>query len=188
MAAVGGAFCAFLLAAGIDWMWELTSVAVVGVVCLGITVVLAGGSVRWHAASVPRRLAWSTCGVVVAFVLMVSEAIPLVAQLRIGASQRASRQGNTAAAVSDARAAVRVQPWAATPHLQLALVYEQSGDLASARAELGRALARNPEGWQIALVSARVETELGDITAARKSYARARELNPRSALFAAAKE
>lgn len=187
VAAVGGAFCAFLLAAGIDWMWELTSVAVVAVVCLGITVVLGGVSVRWRATSRTNRLIWRVCGVVVAFALIMAEAIPLVAQLRIGASQRASRQGDTEAALSDARAAIRVEPWAATPYLQLALVYEQSGDLTSARAELERARARNPDGWQIALVSARVETELGDIAAARKSYARARDLNPRSALFAAAK-
>ena len=165
-------------------MWELTAVAVVAVACVGIAAVLDGRRVGLRATSRTTRLAWRGGGVAVALVLIVAELIPLLAQLRIGASQRASRQGKTALALADARAAVRVQPWAATPHLQLALVYEQTGDLASARTEIHRALARDPEGWQLALVSARLETESGNIAAARRRYARARALNPRSPLFA----
>jgi Tfp pilus assembly protein PilF len=112
--------------------------------------------------------------------------VPLLAQVRIGESQSASRQGAMSSALADARAAVRVQPWASTPYLQLALVYEQNGALSSARSAIEQALARDPGGWQLALVSARLETEQGDIAAARKEYARARALNPRSPLFAAA--
>lgn len=184
--AAGAAFCAFLLAAGIDWMWELTAVAVVGIVCLGLALVLAGGRVRQSptSRSVRLRLAWRAAVVVTALAVIAAEGVPLLTQVRIGQSQSAARRGNTSAALSAARAAVRIQPWAATPYLQLALVEEQTGALASARADIRQALTRDPGGWQLELVAARLEVELGDIAAARRSYERARSLNPRSPLFA----
>ena len=47
---------------------------------------------------------------------------------------RASARGDLAEALDRARSARAIQPWAASPHLQLALVREEQGELAAARA------------------------------------------------------
>ena len=73
---------------------------------------------------------------------------------------------------------------AASAKLQLALVREESPDLARARRAIVQATALDPDNWQIWLVRSRIETKLGLGHEAERSLARARELNPRSPLFA----
>jgi Tfp pilus assembly protein PilF len=90
--------------------------------------------------------------------------------------------------VSDARSAVRLQPWASSPYLQLALVSEASGNLPAARAAIGRAIHRDPSSWSVWLVAARIATKQGDLAAARRGLARAKSLNPRSPLFAGGRD
>jgi Tfp pilus assembly protein PilF len=87
-------------------------------------------------------------------------------------------------ALSAARAARRLEPWAASPRLQLALVLEQDGDLDAARGQIQSAVERDPEDWRLWLVKSRLETKAGAPAVAAASYSRARALNPRSPLFA----
>ena len=82
-------------------------------------------------------------------------------------------------------AAAKIEPWAATPYLRLALAEEGAGDLASARRAIGGATRRDPSDWRLWLVAARIESRLGDPEASARSRARARFLNPRSPLVAA---
>jgi Tfp pilus assembly protein PilF len=105
-------------------------------------------------------------------------------QYTLASSQEAVREGNLGQALDRALAARQLQPWAASPYLQLALVHEQREDLPAAEAAIREAIERDPLDWRLWLVAARVETESGDISAARESLARAIELNPRSPLFA----
>jgi Tfp pilus assembly protein PilF len=77
-----------------------------------------------------------------------------------------------------------VQPWAASPHLQLALVREQTGDLLAARDEIASAIDDDRSDWRLWLVQARLETKSGAIDRARSSLRHAMRLNPRSPLFA----
>ncbi len=82
-----------------------------------------------------------------------------------------------------AESARDIQPWAATPYLQLALLSEQMGALPMASTWIDKAIARDREDWRLWLVAARVETKLGHVAAAERSLHRAVELNPRSPLF-----
>jgi tetratricopeptide (TPR) repeat protein len=176
---------AYLLEAGIDWMWELTAVSVVAFLCLGmLTGASTARSESAPLASRPRRR--PLVGVLAALLvvgLMVAEGIPLLSQMNIRHSQTAAAQGESAQAVDDALAAKSIQPWAASPYLQIALVREQSGQLPEARQAIQDAIARDSADWRLWLVKARLETKGGLIEAARESLDRAKELNPRSPLF-----
>ena len=163
IAALLGTLTAYLVAAGIDWMWELTAVTLVGVCALGL---LAGPATLPAAASqrVPvahgRPLAAGLA--LAACALAIAEAVPLLADVELRRSQAEARAGRLAAARSHAVAATRLEPWAATPYVQLALVEERAGRLAEAAAAIERAIRRDRDDWRSWLVAARIHGRLGD--------------------------
>jgi len=85
--------------------------------------------------------------------------------------------------VNHAQSAVAIQPWAATPRLQLALVYEELGQLDLARRDIAQAIKRDDQDWRLQVVATRLAVKAGDVPAARRHLARARALNPRSHLL-----
>ena len=96
------------------------------------------------------------------------------------ASQDAAGRGDFTEALDRAASARAIQPWAASPHLQLALVREEQGELAAARTHVGDAIERDPRDWRLRLVAARLATKAGDIPAATAQLREARRLSPRS--------
>jgi Flp pilus assembly protein TadD len=82
-----------------------------------------------------------------------------------------------------ASAARAIEPWAASGHLQVALVLERAGMLDAARRSVRRALDADPDDWRIWLVAARLSVKAGAPDDARRDLARAAALNPRSPLF-----
>jgi hypothetical protein len=178
VAALLAGFVAFALEAAVDWVWEVTVVAAAGIACLGLAA--ASASRRPRAVPVLARAAVA----VTALAVIAAQALVLLAEIELRDSRAAARAGDFPAALAHALDARALEPWAATPRLQLALVAEETGDLASARGHIGAALERDSRDWRLWLVAARLETKAGAIAAARRSLARARELNPRSPLFA----
>ena len=79
---------AFLVAAGIDWMWELTVVGIVGVIAL--TAGLAGRDER-------HRATWALrAGTAIASALFIgTAAVSLVVHLDLQESERASQEGGS---------------------------------------------------------------------------------------------
>jgi tetratricopeptide (TPR) repeat protein len=186
IAALLGALVAFMVGAGIDWMWELTIVTVIGITCLALLVGPASNPQQDGAGLRVPRLRLAPRGIVVGacVVVVCLEGILLLSHMRLDQSQAAAARGDTQEALSAAQDAQALQPWAASPYLQLALLQEQSGDLKGARTRIGEALDRNGSDWRLWLVSARIETETGNIAQARSDLRRAKSLNPRSPLFA----
>ena len=119
-----------------------------------------------------------------AVVVIAAQAIPLLANEQVRASQDAAARGDGSEAVRDALAARRLQPWASSTNLQLALVEEQAGNLAEARAAIADAIDRDRSDWRLRLVAARLELKSGHTQAAREQVREAARLNPRSRLFA----
>ena len=201
IAALCAAFAAFALAAGIDWMWELTIVGVVGIACLAL---LTGSATEEKLPSVgkptdgfdegrpaprgARRIAPRAAFVVVCLVAICFEGLALFSQARLEESQAAAKRGDANAALSAADDARALEPWASSPYLQIALLQEQTGNLKAARQRIVAALDRDPSDWRLWLVSARIDAKAGLIGEARRSLARARSLNPRSPLFASNKQ
>ncbi len=194
IAALVGVLAAFALAAAIDWMWELTIVGLVAVVALGMLVghatlpaEAAGQADRPERARNPRDLrarALRTAAVAVSLAAIMCAAVPMLAQERLEQSQAAAGRGDAAEAVEAADGARSLQPWAASPYLQLALVQEQAGDLGQAKTYVEDALERDRSDWSIWLVAARIQTKAGFIKAGRRSLRRAQALNSKSELFA----
>ena len=184
VAALLGLVAAYLVAAGIDWMWELTAVTVVAIVALGLLTGPASTAV--DAVGEPRRgrrLAIGVAALVAGWILIVAQALPFLSNLEISRSQAAVRADDTDTALDRAEAAQALEPWAASPYLQIALVRETAGDLAGARAAIEDAIERDPLDWRLWLVRTRLETKDGAVAEARESLARAVELNPQSPLF-----
>jgi len=185
--AFGASFIAFAIAAGYDWMWEVTAVSVVGLASLGLLVGRGTATDRPQQQRSPRRagsrLALRIVPVVVVLGVLFAEAVPALVDMRIQSSQAAVSHGENSTAYEDALAAHAIQSWVSSPYVQLALVDEQRGRLRAARAWIESALARDRSSWTSWLIAARIDTKLGAISEARKSLHQARKLNPRSPVF-----
>jgi Tfp pilus assembly protein PilF len=112
------------------------------------------------------------------------EGVLLLAQSRLDDSRAAAQRGDQPAALSAALDARSIQPWAASPYLQLALLQEQSGNLRAADRRIREAIERDASDWRLHLVAARIAVKRGFIGKAKRDLDRARALNPRSPLFA----
>ena len=186
VAAAAALLCGYLLAAGMDWMWELTAVSIVAFAMLAVAVAACApeaGPARVAPRDRRPTVALGVAILAAAWLAICAAGLPLLTRLEIGSSQAAARAGRTGPALQAARSAIRLQPWAAQPYLQLALVSEQAGRLNTAGAAIHRAIARSPDDWHLWLVATRIETKQGRIGAARRSLRQARALNPRSPLF-----
>ncbi len=188
LAALTAVFAVFAAAAAIDWVWQLPVIAVIAFLALGLatgraTVEESRGTDRGTARQGSRRVAVAVSVLVVAWALICAQAIPWLAATKISDSQAAVRRGDLSAATKNALDAKSLQPWSSSPYLQLALVAEQRGDLASARTWVAKAIARDRTDWAVWLIASRIQRESGLAGEAARSYERARSLNPRSALF-----
>jgi O-antigen ligase/polysaccharide polymerase Wzy-like membrane protein len=183
VAAVIAAASAYLVAAAVDWMWQLTAVSVVGVACLGLLVASGAPPAKRRVRGAGRVLVRGLL-VFTALLAIACEGLPLLTDAQVRASQAAVVSGDSEAAAAHARKAVALQPWAASPYVQLALVDEQNQDLRAAAAAMRAALRRDPSDWRSWLIDARIETKRGEIGVATRSLKRAAMLNPRSPVFA----
>jgi len=171
---------AFFITAAFDWMWQLPVLPVAMLILAAALVAARGG-----AEPAPGSLTlWQRLGIgLVAVVAIVAIAIPLASTSLLRQSEEDFREGNLEAALSAARSAENVEPAAATPRLQQALVLEAAGQFDDAAAVAREATERESTNWRPWLVLSRIEAQRGDATASVDAYVKARSLNPRSSIF-----
>jgi hypothetical protein len=179
LAGATAAFVGFCTAAGFDWVWQLPAIPIAALL-LGAAIVAC----REHRPR-ERTRRWSGPALrggvaVLALAAAVAIAIPLGATTEYRSSQTAARSGNFRAALSDALTAQSLEPYAATPRLQKALVYEAVHDFPAASVAIAQATARGADNWQLWLVRARIDAESGRARAAVRDFRRAHALNPLS--------
>lgn len=109
--------------------------------------------------------------------------VPLATTNALRASQAAASAHHGAAALTDARTALRIEPGAASAALQAALVLEQRHRIAAAVVQARAATRDEPADWQAWLVRSRLEAEAGHAALAVGAFERARALNPESPIF-----
>jgi O-Antigen ligase len=178
LAAALAGFSVFLMTAAVDWMWQVPVVPAAALL-LACGLLVAPRDVVKPRLAVPWRI-----GVGAAAVLaIVAIAIPLASLSLVRQSQTAVREGDLAAALDEARSAQNVEPAAATPRLQQALVLELLGDLPAAEAAAREAVERESTNWRLWLVLSRIAAERGRAGAAVSAYKEARALNPRGEIF-----
>jgi hypothetical protein len=174
LAALLGAFSVYLLGAALDWMWELTAVTAVGIVLLGLLAGPAEPAAERAGRGVIAGLA------VAAALFAAAELVVLLADTELGRSRAAAAAGRYGAAHTAAVRATKLEPWAASPYLQVALVEESRGRFAAARQAIDRAVSRDDRDWQLWLVKSRIDDDLGLYASGAASLAQAKKLNPRS--------
>jgi hypothetical protein len=173
----GAAACgiAFFAAAAYDWVWQLAGIAVVGVGMLGFAL---------GALPSTRVSAWGRSGVLrpVLALLAVAAIIPQFVVLAAGAHLRNSHAAfnvkNATRARSEALAAKAIEPWAASPYLQLGLVSEAEGNYDAAASWVDEAISRSRRDYSLWVIAARIEAERGKGRLAVRDFHEARRLNP----------
>ncbi len=181
VAGVSAAIGAFCVAAGVDWAWELAVIPT--------AVMLLAGALLTN-RSRPGRAgvsfpAWGRISVALAALASVIViAIPLASTSAIRQSQGSAAAGDLSRALSEAKSASEIEPYADTPRLQAALLLEQQGNLAAAAREARAATTRGSADWRNWTTLSRIEAKRGNAAASVAAYRRARALNPRSLLFA----
>jgi hypothetical protein len=178
-----GAIGAFVVAAAFDWIWQVPVLPVTMLLLAGV-LITAGVRSPSRSRSGPTLGAPVRVGLAIfALAALVAIAIPLSAGNLIRESQSEAQAANLPAALSAARSAQNVEPDAALPHLQEALVLERQGEYGAAVEQARLATAKESVNWRNWLVLSRVQAEAGDAKAALRSYKKARSLNPTSRLF-----
>jgi tetratricopeptide (TPR) repeat protein len=181
IAAAAACGIAFFAAAAYDWVWQLAGIAVVGVGMLGFAL-----------GALPARRAsgWARVGALrpVLALVAVAAIIPQYVVLASGSHLRNSYDaynvGNGPRARSEALAAKAIEPWAASPYLQLGFVAEAEHRHAEAVRWAHEAIQRSRRDWNVWAAAAFFETKNGNVAAARRDLAEARLLNPHSKLLA----
>lgn len=173
------AMLAFAIGAGADWFWEIAALGVVFFLAAGVLV-----SARCaQLARAPRRGGEGTFGLVVgglaiAWVAAIALVGPLLVDREVKASQSAAASGDLTSAFNHAKTARSIEPFAASPYIQLGLLEELRGDYPAALERLTEAIEREDGNWQLYYLRSRVEHEAGNDARARADLEEAQRLNP----------
>jgi O-antigen ligase len=179
-AGLTAALAAFCVSATFDWIWQVP-------VLPAAFLLLAAAAL---APSLPQRVLSRRAYRVmrlgigaIAIACLIAIVIPLATTNLVRRSEAASARGDQTLALSDARAAARIESGAASPQIQEALVLELEGQPLAALIPARRAAADEPANWSTWLIISRLEAESGQRQRARTAFIRARSLNPKSPVF-----
>ncbi len=176
--ATTAAFCA---AAAFDWVWQIGVMPLIAM--LLVAAALGGDGERDRPGSMRTRVITRVLLGLVALLSLSAIAVPLAMTIKLRSSQAAVLEGDFHTALADAASAQNIEPDAASPRLQRALLLEQLGDLRGAAQAIAQAEVREPANWRIWLVASRLATESNRPALALAYYKRARALDPRSPIF-----
>jgi O-antigen ligase len=191
-AGAAAALLAFTVSAAADWVWQLPVLPAAFLLLAAAVFAPAPRPAVVRSLETPaatqaggrhRRLALRLGLVGAALACLIAIGIPLATASDVSKSQAAAAVGNTASALADARSAARLEPGAASPQLQLALVLELQHHYPAALTAARKATRDESQNWSNWLVLSRIEAESGHVKASVTAYRRARSLNPRSSLF-----
>jgi hypothetical protein len=174
---------AFAVGAAIDWFWEIAALGAIFFAAAGALVAARCGQLArerfaGNGQRQRRRFGLAVAGLAVAWISALALIGPLLVDREIDASNAASADGDFAAAVEHADNARSIEPWAASPYLQLGLLAESQGNFEAAADWLGEAIDREEGNWLLYYVRARIENAGGDGAAAQADLREAQRLNP----------
>ncbi len=179
----------FAIAAALDWVWEIAAMPAIFILLAAVIATDRDTnpadqtvSPRGHRGSRRRRrrreLAERTAIVALAVAALVAIALPLLGATALQESRIEASGGNLDAALAEADAAIDVQPYAATPRLQRALVLELMGNTNAAVEAAREATARESTNWRTWITLSRLQARRGNAAGAVQAFRRARELRP----------
>jgi tetratricopeptide (TPR) repeat protein len=171
----------FAIAAGFDWFWEIAGLGAVFFLAAGALVAARCAQIAAPAdgrGGRERNFGVVVAGVAVAWLAAIALVGPLLVEREIESSQHAVAGENITSAVDHADTARSIEPWAASPYLQLGLIAERQGEYDLAAHRLSQAIEREEGNWELFALRSRIEASGGDAAAAHADLEKARELNP----------
>jgi O-antigen ligase len=182
-AALIAAMLAFAVGAAFDWFWEIAALGAIFFLAAGVLVAVrceqlapSGETLSRRASG--RRYGLALAGLGAAWIAAVALVGPLLVDREIKSSRSAAANGEFATAVSHADTARSIEPWAASPYVQLGLLAELQGDYPTAIANFDKAIDREDENWQWYYLRSKAEHAAGAEAAAQRDLEKARRLNP----------
>jgi O-antigen ligase len=184
-AALFAAMLAFAVGAAFDWFWELAAIGGVFFLAGGVVVAarcaqLSKSGGRVEDGTEGRRYGLAVAGLAVAWIAAIALVGPLLVDRELDASHNAAAGNDINSALDHAKRARSIEPWAASPYVQLGLLAELRGEYEVAAIQFTHAINREDHNWQWYYLRSKVEHEAGDESAAATDLKRARELNPRA--------
>lgn len=180
LAALTAAALVFVLAAGVDWLWEL---AVLPVAFLFVAAAILNPPREEEAgAPIGRRseAALRIGGGLLALGAAALLYFPTFGATELAESQDDFRAGDLAGALAHAENAEDLQPYSAAPQMQAAFVHERAGELSRAATDARAAAEREPDNWEIFYLLSRIQAQRGKEGSALIAFRRAHQLNPLS--------
>jgi O-Antigen ligase len=177
---------AFAVCAALDWFWEIAALGFVFFLASGVLVAARCAQLRRGRAaangsgnvSATRRYGLAVAGVALAWITALLLIGPLLVDRELDSSRSAAAAGQLESAVDHADTARSIEPWAASPYVQLGLLAQENGEYPLAIQRLGQAIDREDQNWVLYYLRAKAEHEAGNGDAASNDLRRARELNP----------
>lgn len=180
VAALASVGIAFFVAASYEWVWQLAAIAVVGVGSLGIAL----GTLPSRPSLAARRTGFlRPILALLAVAAIVPQVVVLAEGIHMNESRAAAAASDRARAEAEALAAKAVEPWAASPYIQLAQLADDNGQYTDAHHWIELAIDRSPQNWVVWYIASGIDNDRGRIGAAAREFEKARALNPRGAVF-----
>jgi hypothetical protein len=189
-AALLGVALAFAVGIAYDWFWQLAVIGAVFFMATGILVAARCGQL-WRARAATRarqgievevhqesrRFGLTIAGLAIAWLTMLALIGPLLVDHEIHESNAAAPT-SLESAVDHADTARSIEPWAATPYLQLGLLAQAKGEYDTAIGRFEQAIDRENHNWTLYYLKAKAEHQAGRNEAAQSDRAEAERLNP----------
>jgi len=169
--AATAAYVAFLVHAGVDWDWEITSVTLAGLLVGVSLLALARKGEERPLAPGPRRAVLAAALAVGAFGFVF-----LVGNMFLSRANAAATSGRWATAATDAKRASGWLPWSTDPQRQLGEAQLAQGNTKGAQASFHSAIGKDRTDWNLWLDLARASSG----KAQARALAQATRLNPLS--------
>lgn len=174
---LAGATGVFAVSVAVDWTWESTAVAALGLGSAGVLAMAASRPVGPLERTPAASARWAMFGVAI---LLGAVQIPgVVAAGFVEESRDQRRLGDARAAIEDADAATEAAPWSGLARATRAEARLAAGDPTGAREDALAAIDREPEDASHRILLARAETARGDLPAAVVALRAAVRLSPR---------
>jgi hypothetical protein len=175
---------ALAIGAGFDWFWELAGIEAIFFLVAGVLISTRCAQVAPQPLRTAsrrndeRRYGLALAGLGMAWIAALALVGPLLVEREIKASQKAAAEGDIPAAISHADTARSIEPWAASPYVQLGLIAQFQGDYPEAVHRLSQAIDREDRNWQLYYLRSGMRAQAGDSAGAEADLELARELNP----------
>ncbi len=189
-AALLAVMLAFAVGAAFDWFWEIAGLGAFFFLAGGIVVAARCSQIAAdprrpaNSKADSRRFGLTVTAMVLAWVSAIALVGPLLVERELDSSRAAAANENFASAVDHASTARSIEPWAASPYVQLGLLAEREGNYPAAVEHFSHAIEREDRNWRWYYLRSLVEHEGGENTAAEADLNRARQLNPQAACLA----